>query len=156
MKIISKSLTLIELVVSITILTTILTLGAFLYQKIRQEKFPLEKNAQLVKRILESAKEFAILGKNHSNWSVYIENNTSTNDVLYIFQGNNFTTSSIWRAFPLTGEIDFVIPQTATTVTFQLWTGETSSTTLKMKSHQSSKTAEILIYPSGVIEIIMK
>ncbi len=155
MKIISKGVTLVELVTTIGILTIILGLGALWYQKARQTYYPLEKNAGLVKRVLESAREFALLGKDHSHWSVKIENRTSGNDILYIFKGITFSTSSIWRSFPLTGEVDFLIPDTATTITFQTWTGETNSTTLKMRAFQSTSTADILIYPSGKVEILI-
>jgi type II secretory pathway pseudopilin PulG len=158
MKIISKAFSLIELATAIGILVIILGLGALWYQKIRQSYFLVEKNAFLIKRVLESAREFALLGKENTPWSVYIVNRTNKNDLLYIFRGTTFSTSSIWRIIPLTGDVDFQIPTTSTplTITFSLWKGETSSTTLKLKAAgQSTSTADILIYPSGKVEVII-
>jgi len=82
MKIISKAFSLIELATAIGILVIILGLGALWYQKVRQSYFPVEKNAFLIKRVLESAREFALLGKENTPWSVYIVSRINKNDLL--------------------------------------------------------------------------
>lgn len=155
MKIITPALTLIELVISISILASILYLGALWQQKIRQTTYPLEVNTKLVKAVLESAKETALYGKEHSDWSVYIQNNSNKPDNLFIFKGTVFSTSSVYRVFNLSGEVDFIEPTATQTITFKIWTGETASTTLKLKTLTGNKRADINILPTGKINIII-
>ncbi len=150
-----RGLTLIEIVIAMGILSIILTFGSLWQQKIRQTSFSLERNAELIKLILESTKEMALTGEKHSNWGTYFLNNSGKPDNIFIFQGDTFSSSSIYKTFTLSGDIDFNNISSATSVVFQLWSGTISATTtISIKSLTSNKIANINIYPSGKIEIV--
>jgi type II secretory pathway pseudopilin PulG len=150
------SFTLVELIISISILSLISFFLFFYISSSKLKKSYLKKDADLIKQVLITAKERAILNKENLPWGVYFQNNTATVDSFYIFKSYFFTTETIEKKYDLYNKNEFYIPPpgSSTIIIFSKSKGETATNSLiVIKSDDNQFTATITIDTLGNIDL---
>jgi type II secretory pathway pseudopilin PulG len=150
------SFTLVELIISISILSLISVFLFFYISSSKLKKSYLKKDADLIKQVLITAKERAILNKENLPWGVYFQNNTTTVDSFYIFKSYFFTTETIEKKYDLYNKNEFYIPSpgSSTIIIFSKSRGETATNSLiVIKSDDNQFTATITIDTLGNIDL---
>lgn len=142
-----KGFTLIEVLITIFLITIIMGLSSYFYNKIYQSDFLVEETANYLINILNLARQKSILGEGNNNWGVWLINNQKNPDAAHLFQG---TSENIKQSFLLPNEIDFIDPpiNSSKTINFQKLTGDTNSTTIQL-GFQNRITTTIVIPISG-------
>jgi len=150
------SFTLVELIISISILSLISFFLFFYISSSKLKKSYLKKDADLIKQVLITAKERAMLNKENLPWGVYFQNNTTTVDSFYIFKSYFFTTETIEKKYDLYNKNEFYIPNagSSTIIIFSKSKGETATNSLiVIKSDDNQFTATITIDTLGNIDL---
>jgi len=150
------SFTLIELVISTSILSLI-SISLLLYiANTNIKKSYLKKDAELIKQTLITAKERAILNKENLPWGVYFQNNTTGPDHFYLFKSYFFTTETIDKKYNLHPKNNFHIPPqgSSSIIIFSKHKGEISTSSLiVIKSDDDKFTATITMDILGNIDL---
>lgn len=142
-----KGFSLIEILISIAIISVIIGFSSFFHSKFSRSSFIIDESASFVVNVLNIAKQKAMIGEENDNWGVWLIN-TSTNDYFYLFKG---TTSTLKQRFELPSQISF-FDFTDKTIIFQKITGNTTSTTIKI-GFSSNFYKTIKVSTSGAIWI---
>ncbi len=143
-----KGITFIEILLVVIIFGLIISFSSFWFSNFSRGDFILEESVSLVVSVLKLAKEKATIGEENSAWGVYLVNNSTTSDYIYLL--NN--TSSIKEAFNLPVEATFYDFATKE-IYFKKLTGETTSTQIKIGMINENKYRLILIPTSGAFII---
>lgn len=142
-----KAFTLIETLIVVALIGFIFLLSSYLYIKFYQSGFSLEESANIIVKVLNLAKEKSIIAEENSNWGVWFINTSSPPDYFYLFKEN---TSTLINKYYLPKDVsfsDFI----EKTIIFNKFSGETTSTTLKISSYNKNKI--IYISNLGTIRI---
>ncbi|GIW65823.1 MAG: hypothetical protein KatS3mg094_342 [Candidatus Parcubacteria bacterium] len=153
-----SAFTIVEIVI---VLLIFFTIGILIYSnffKISLDYNYLKNDSELIVQILNEAKQKAILFENSSNWSVYFENLTSS-DNIYLFSGDSFSTSGFYKKYTLNYYNRFIYPpeNSTTKVVFSKFSGYTSTNTqIIIKNIKSNNTSTIIINYFGSIDYSIK
>lgn len=147
-----RAFTLIEVLIVTSLLALITGFSVYFYFKLSQKDFSLDESADMVVSILNLAKQKSMATEENSNWGVWLKNNPSGNDYLYLFKN---TTSTIQENYQLPSGISFfdLNDQNNQIILFQKLTGETNSTTIKIGFSNGSEFRYIKIPSWGAIII---
>lgn len=154
---INKSFTIVELIIVMFIFFTIGVLFYNSFFNVSLDYSYLKNDSETIKQILIKAKQKSILSENNSPWGVYFEN--STTDVFYLFQGNDFSTTSVYEKYNLNHFNRFVNPpeNSSTQIVFSKFFGYTNTTTqIIIKNYKSDIFSTITINYFGNIDYQIK
>lgn len=143
--------TLIELIVSVSIMFTVAAMGFFVLRN--QLLGTLDNSAEIIATRLEGAQSLAIAGASSSAWGVRFNNVTTSTPLYAYFMGPTYVAAT--QTFYLPGGIEFQSPAAGTTtdVVFSELSGNSSVSTtiiIRLKS-DTAKTRTIRISGKGKI-----
>jgi prepilin-type N-terminal cleavage/methylation domain-containing protein len=131
-----KGFTLVELLISIAIIATVSVIGLVNLTGHR-EKLAVDLETEKIVSYLRATRDKAIAGEGNSSWGVRFVNNSSDDDVYYLFQGLSFSSSSIVETRYLSKKTQLLVPPVGSTtdIIFAKGTGyPNASTTLSIQS----------------------
>lgn len=146
----SNGFSLLEVLISIAILTALLGIGApYLYDSYQRENSSLV--ATNLVHLLETARERAVNSVDPGgHWGVHIDQNALT---MTLFTGKDYGANPDYDeviAYPMTSVIDVSLP---TDIIFAPRTGEILSggTPFEYKVSSVTKSEQIIVSPAGVV-----
>ncbi len=125
---IKNGFTLIEILIVTSLVAFIIGFSVYFHSKLAQSSFLVDEAASLVLNVLNLARVKAMIGEENDNWGVWLINNSTSSDYLYLFKGS---TANLRQRFNLPREVSFY-DFNQQTIIFQKITGQTSSTTIKI------------------------
>lgn len=144
-----KAFTFLEVLLVIIIIGIIIAFGSFFYGQITRSNFILDETASFLINILKLSKEKSFLGEENDSWGVWLKNNTSTVDHIFLFKGS---TSTVKERFDLPRQITF-FDFDEKIIIFDKNSGETIATTVKIGFLSGDQFRNINIPTSGAITV---
>jgi len=135
-----RAFTLIELLISLAIITTVSVVGLINLTGHR-EKLAVDLEIEKIVAYLRGARDRAITLQEDSSWGLRFVNNTATDDVYYLFKGLSFSSSAIVETRYFSKKTQLLVPPTGSTtdIIFIKGTGAVNaSTTIVVQSKTRS------------------
>lgn len=145
-----KGFTLLEILLSITILAVMGSIGSISFSSFRRDR-QLELAASDITYMLRRAQSSAIAQENSNGWGVHFHNTASGADTFSTFYGDSYATGTIISSSRLSSFLEFLDPPASTTknIIFAKATGiPNASTTITINlagSPSSSRTIRVNI-----------
>jgi prepilin-type N-terminal cleavage/methylation domain-containing protein len=152
----SKGFSLIELLISVTIVAILAGLSARYYGRAYREAI-LRTNAEQIQSVLRLARQRTVSQQEGVEWGVHFENLAGGADFYEIYKTATYSSANVTEKYFLDSILDFTSPPagTSTNVLFSRRTGETGTTTdITLFLSVPNATRTIRIYPSGVVEML--
>jgi Tfp pilus assembly protein FimT len=114
----------------------------------------LRREAEKIRKTLEVAREKSLLQEGSLPWGVYFEN-TTTENVYYLFSGAGFSSAQIKEKILLPATVVFTQPtsNSSTEVIFSRFNGKTTSTMIELSSKSGKNKAKLDINNVGQVTI---
>jgi len=145
-----KGFTLLELLISIAIISTVSIIG-FVSLTTHREKLAVDLETEKIVAYLRSARDKAIAGEDNSSWGLRFINNSSGDDIYYLFKGLSFSSSSIVETKYLSKKTQLLVPPVGSTtdIIFIKSTGyPNASTTISIQSRTRPEYSGTIIINS--------